>query len=148
MTLAKEMNIRIAALIMFPWLFCQEAGAIGLYHAFIDTIRGKVVSIDTKTGFLVDGYTIEVDQGIDPKALAKIRSALISNTRHEYRKFERPSRGQILLLVRKTDKPKVGVGDTIEIQEYGIVNSSENGSKDGNPSFKSFTKVKPIKKNG
>lgn len=137
---------RIAILLLLPLLLCQEAAALGFYHAYIETIRGKVVAVDTKTGFLVDGYMIEVEEGSDEEALNKIRKALISNTRHEYRKFERPRNGQVLLLIHKTDKVKISVGDSIEIQGYGIMNSSENGPKDGSPTFKSFAKVEPGKK--
>ena len=142
------MIARIATILLLPLLLCQEAAAIGFYHAYIEKIRGKVVAIDTKTGFFVDGYIIEVEEGSDGEALKKIRKALISNTRHDYRKFRRARSGQILLLVRKTDKVKVSVGDSVEIQGYGIMNSSENGPKDGSPTFKSFAKIEPGKKNG
>jgi hypothetical protein len=139
------MIVRIATILLIPMLLCQEAAAVGFYHAYIETIRGKMVAIDTKTGFLVDGYIIEVEEGSDGEALTKIRKALISNTRHEYRKFDRPRSGQILVLVRKTDKVKVGVGDSVEIRGYGVVNHSESGPRDGNPTFKSFLKIEPVK---
>ncbi len=138
----------LAILILVPVLLLQEAeaNAFSLPYASIDTIRGKVVAIDTKTGFLVDGYTIEVDGDIDPKALAKIRISLISDTRHEYRKFEHPKRSQFLLLVRKTQKPQVSVGDRVEIRGYSIV--GDGRPKDGEPQFKTFAKIAPEKKNG
>ncbi|MES2438807.1 MAG: hypothetical protein V4584_07065 [Verrucomicrobiota bacterium] len=126
-------------------ILLQDASAVALYYAFIDTIRGKVVAIDTKTGVFVDGYTLEVDPGTDQEALAKVRSALISDTRHDYRKFERPRKGQILLLVRKEEKLKFSVGDRVDIRGYSIIGGSDNGPKDGEPRFKTFTKIQPAK---
>jgi len=117
-------------------------------HSNVVVVRGKVVAVDTKTGFLVDGYTIELDDSIDTKVVAKVRRALISNTRYDYRKFERPRRSQALLLVRRSDKVQVKVGDYVEVLGYAIIGHSESGPKDGQPYFKSFKKVQPKKKNG
>ena len=141
------MNRQLTQLLLLLLLLTQGAGAVPAVFASIDKIRGKVVAIDTKTGFMVDSYTIELDDSVDTKVMAKVRRALISNTRYDYRKFKRPRRSQALLLVRRSDKVQVKVGDYVEVLGYAIIGHSESGPKDGHPYFKSFKKVQP-KKNG
>ncbi|MDB4437982.1 hypothetical protein N9195_00170 [bacterium] len=126
----------------------QVTNAVPVVFASIGEIRGRVVAIDTKTGFLVDGYTIEFEDSTDKKVLAKVRKALISNTRYDYRKFQRLRRDQTLLLVRRSDKVKVKVGDFVKVVNYAIVGHSESGRKDGEPTLKSFEKALQKNKKG
>ena len=84
---------------IFLTAFVQVSNAVPIVFASIGEIRGRVVAIDTKTGSLVDGYTIEFEDSTNKKALAKIEKALRSNTRYDYRKFKRPRHDETLLLV-------------------------------------------------
>ncbi len=141
------MTRRLTQIMLFIFFLTQVVGAVPEVYASIGKIRGRIVAVDTKTGFMINGYTIEYDDSVDKKALAKIRRTLISNTRCDYRKFKRPRRNQTLVLVRRDGKVKVKVGDYVEVQGYAIIGHSDNdGSKDGFPYFTSFKKVKPNKK--
>ena len=128
-------------IILLQCFLLQLSLALPDVYATAPLISGKVIAIDTKTGFLVHGYTIELDDKVDRKALRKVKSALITKTGHRYRDFKRTRSSQFLVLIRKESKLDIKVGDHVEIKGYSIIGDSEAGSKTGDPVFSSFKKT-------